>query len=306
MIAIKKNRAVWFAALLFLVICLFGTVIIPTEFRVEMIVKITLISLWFMVVPSIRFGSALRAVLLASAIAVIATSSLSLDSKATVRAAVAIALLPAIFNVRMGPILFGGMLLALWLLQSLVRSRGLEITIVLFAAQMVLFKFWARPLLFLLFPWIYIIGMAGIGYSFIFFDGVIEATASNLARSSIIYSIIQGLPQNPLGYANEQDYLWSINPFALNLYSEDYNDPHNYFLSATVWGGLPLLLFSAWTFYAGIRDSLRSKTPDVAKTFAVSALIVFSSTSTLSLGNVIFMFFLIIFISHYRAPRTLE
>lgn len=256
--------------------------------------------------PALNFGTYRNALLLVGALAVIATSSFTLDSKTTARTAIAIALLPAILRIRLGPTLFGAMLFGLWVLQDAIRSRGLEFTLALFVFQMLLFKLWPKPWLFYLFPLLYIAGLTTIGYFFIFADGIIEATASNVARSSIIFSIIQGLLQHPFGYLNEQDYFFNISPLALNLYSEDYNDPHNYFLSTAVWGGFPLLLFSMWTYYAGLRDTLSSTIPKGANAFAASALVVFLSSSTLSFGNVLFFGFLICFISQNRAPEKVK
>lgn len=286
--------------------CLFGVELLSTAFRLEMIVKVMLISFFFMVMPSLNFGTYRNVLLLLGALAVIATSSFTLDSKTTARTAIAIALLPAILRIRIGPAMFGAMLFGLWFLQDAIRSRGLEFTIAVFVFQMLLFKLWPKPWLFYLFPLVYVTGMATIGFLFIFADGIIEATASNIARSSLIFTTIQGLLQNPFGYLNEQDYFSDISPLALNLYSESYNDPHNFFMTTAVWGGFPLLLFSIWAYYIGLRDMISSTIPQAANAFAASALVVFLSTSTLSFGNVLFFGFLICFISQYRAPEKLK
>ncbi|MFW2590043.1 hypothetical protein [Sagittula sp. SSi028] len=272
-------------------------------FRLEMVLKVLILAMSFVILTDIQMKGLTPVLLCISMLGVLLTTGISLEGKGVVRSFIVVALLPAILGVRNGFFVYTFIFLAGWMVQDALNSRALQVALIIFALQYAQFRISKRPFVFLIFPLAYIAGMFGIGFSFIFGDGLVEATASNLARSSMVFTVVSNIHNFPIGYISLEQFYNTLSPLAFGLYSEEYNDPHNVFLTTLVWGGVPLMMLISFVYVKVINEMIRSGGRSAAATLSISALVSFFSTSTLSLSNVIFFMFLVLFsasINKYR------
>jgi hypothetical protein len=290
--------------LLFLIACAFTFLLIfPISFRLEMIVKVLLVTFASAAIPYMKFDALKTPIVFALALITVLLFGVDIENKALSRTIIIIILIPAIFRLNFGLWYFVISGVAILFIQDATNSRGLQLTAYLFFAQIAVFRFWKFPILIWMTPLIYIAGMALLGLFYLSDVEYLRPTASNLARSSIIYSVLHYAPSFPFGYADEAHFFQYVSTYSINLYSDVYNDPHNYFLSALVWGGVPLLVISLWGLYSLLRATLQTQAPTYSNFFANSSLVVTLSTSTLSFANAMFIVFMIFFVAHFGNDR---
>lgn len=290
--------------MLFLIACAFAFLLVfPISFRVEMIVKVLLVTFASAAIPHMKFDALKVPIALALALITVLIFGVDIENKALSRSIIIIILIPAIFRLNFGLWYFVISGVAIWFIQDATNSRGLQLTAYLFFAQIAVFRFWKFPILIWMTPIIYIAGMALLGLFYLSDVEYLRPTASNLARSSIIYSVLHYAPSFPFGYADEAEFFQYVSIYSINLYSDVYNDPHNYFLSALVWGGGALLVISLWGLYSLLRATLQTQAPTFSNFFASSSLVVTLSTSTLSFANAMFIVFVIFFVAQFGDDR---
>lgn len=298
MIAIEKGYAPYLIGLLLSLVALSAGTIFGAEMRTIMWTKVAIISSAFIVIPRLNLGPWRQTVILIISIIVIARFGAMADEKglAVISIVIALLLVPSQRG-RYGLLIASVLMMPLLLVQDEVGSRALLVTVAVFFAQTVALRFFRRPFLIWASPLAYPVIMAILGYSFIFGFGLVSPSVSNLARTTMIYTIASNIVDFPFGYADPATYYYILGTFAEKLYSATYNDPHNLFMTAIVWGGIPLLLASALAFYFGPYRAAAANTNSFSAVLAASAICVFSSTSTLSFSNVLFLFLLLLHLS---------
>ena len=296
-VTVKKKNMKYLVLAAFLFLMLLVIYGFNLSFRLEIVVKLLIISTIFMTCPKMDFGIARVPIILVIGLFIVSLSGVVPDSKSFSRTAMIIALLLLLFPTRQKWIVVLIVIIPLWFLHDTTGSRTLLATLGLFTAQLIFLRYFDRPFLILIFVLAYPIGMYAIGYSFIFADGLLHASASNLARSTLVYALLDNIWSFPTGYPDASTYTNHLRISAQNLYSDEYNDPHNMLLSAIVWGGLPLLLIVVFSFSFGIYRTVLENSSHPGTILAASALAVNVSTQTLSFVNVLAFLFLAVYIS---------
>lgn len=297
MISIEKRYFPYLIGFLLFVVALFAGTAVGAGMRTVLWTKIAIISSTFIVIPRLKLGPWRQYSIIIASIIVIIRYGIVPDGKGFAVTSIVIALFVLLQSARFRLMIALLLVIPLWVVQDEVGSRGLQATIVVFFAQTIALRFFRRPFLIWAFPLTYPIIMAFLGYSLILGYDLVSPSVSNLARTTMIYTIALNLGDFPLGYADPATYYDQLSVFAQKLYSETYNDPHNFFMSALVWGGIPLLVASALAFYFGPYRAAAANTSSLSAVLASSALCVFVSTSTLSFSNVFFFFLLLLYIS---------
>lgn len=297
-VGIHKKDALATLVFVALVPPLIGSFVFDVSYRFEMVIKILIISMALLLIPKIKFGILRVPILLMLSLAVVLTSSIFPAGKSFSRTAVVCALLILLFAKRYRYLSVAIVVAPLWIVQDAIRSRALEFSILILFLQIIMLRFYKVPFLILTFIFVYLSGMMIVGHAFYLGDYPIHPSASNVARSTMVYSILVHVPEFPFGYKDLASYNTQLSLYMPQMFSHVYNDPHNLFLSALVWGGLPLFLIVTSTFYFGVYKKIQQKVHLPEVLFAGAALVVFCSTSTLSMANVLFFLFLIYFIAH--------
>lgn len=151
----------------------------------------------------------------------------------------------------------------------------------------------------------YVLALAFIGYLFIFEVPIIAVTASNVQRSSMIYAAVVSLPWQPLGHSGVGEYIGFILYHGVGLYSDEFIDPHNYFVKSLVWGGVPLLTIYALSTFLTFKNLLQgSQSTQFSCRLAVAAFSVQIALSTLSFQNVLIALFFISVASIAGSPKV--
>ena len=271
-------------------------------FKWELVLKILIINFIFLSVPKIELNLLyLPVIFIVSAISVF-MSGILLDSKAFARTILIVALMMLSFRLKQNYIIVIIVLLLLWYVQGEIRSRTLQVICVVFVAQLCTLKYIKNPHFVWLFPLIYPLLLALVALLFLNGQGIIHDSASNLARSTILYSILINLYYHPFGFEDLSNCRSVIGNVVEKLYSDGYIDPHNLFASAAAWGGWPLLIFTMYSFYKGIYKTVQNRNkPD--SIFAAVVLSVLCSTQTLSLVNVLMFVLVLLYLKHSCAKQ---
>ena len=263
--------------------------------KVELVAKLLLLAAMMAWFSKWKLGMYGKPAILCLSIIIIIQAGLTLDSKSLARTVITCMVLLSFFE-RYAKRVYAVLIVILFLaIYDYVNSRALLVTLIVGAALILLGRLDRRLISLKVAPIMLTISVVVVGWLFTF-DSMpyIEQSSSNIARSTIVFSLLYGLQDFPFfGYPTLSAYDSHLVVYGRHLYEADYRDPHNFFISSLAWGGGTLFLV-VYISYCKLIASLESANRTPTFYFLIAAFFVFLTTATLSMVNFIFICFLMV------------